>query len=298
MQGSHFSVLFSFLLLRGSVDLITKNKLYFSYVIGLSLKTIDLRAPLITRIINKLLETGCVSDNLKHANILPLIKKDNLDKNLLKNYKQVSNLTFVSKLLETVIAERLKNYLVKYDLWSTMQSTYLSFHSTETALVRVQNDLVSSIGNKNFVVLVLLDLSVAFGTILLHRMSTRFSIKGISLKWFELYLSNRNQCAQIGNFKSVKSKLYFGVPQGSVLGPLLFTFCVSSIVDITQHNVENMFYADDTQLYVSMSPMDVTNSLFVATLYSCLSAIKTWMENNMLKLNDVKTAASVLPLLH
>ena len=260
---------------------------------------VDMLAPLITRIINKYLEKGCVPDDLKHANILPLIKKDNLDKDILKNYRPVSNLTFVSKLLEKVVAERLKNHLNKYDLWSTMQSAYRSFHSTETALLRVQNDLVNYIGKKNLAALVLLDLSAAFDTIdhdiLLRRMSARFGITGTSLKWFESYLSNRSQCVQIENSTSAKKKLHFGVPQGSVLGPLLFTLYVSPIADITQqHNVGNMFYADDTQLYVSISPRDINNSPSLATLNSCLSAIKTWMGNNMLKLNDGKTELLLL----
>ena len=158
-------------------------------------------APLITRIINKSLEKGCVPDELKYTNILPLIKKDDLDKDILKNYRPVSNLTFVSKLLEKVVPERLENHLNKYDLWSTMQSAYRSFHSTETALLRVQNDRVNSTGT--------------------------------SLKWFDSYLSNRSQCVQIENSTSAKKKLHFGVPQGSVLGPLLFTLYVSPIADIT-----------------------------------------------------------------
>ena len=120
-----------------------------------------------------------------------------------------------------------------------MQSAYRSFYSTETALLRVQNDLVNSIGKNNLAAMVLLDLSAAFDT-------------------------------------------------------LLFTLYVSPVADITQHNVGNMFYADDTQLYVSISPRDINNSPSLAILDSCLSAIKTWMGNNMLKLNDVKTELLLL----
>ena len=168
-----------------------------------------------------------------------------------------------------------------------MQSAYRSFHSTAIALLRVQNDLVNSIGKKNLAALVLLDLSAAFDTIdhdiLLRRKSARFGITGTSLKWFESYLSNRSQYVQIENSTSAKKKLHFGVPQGSVLGPLLFTLYVSPIADITQqHNVGNMFYADDTQLYR------------YTTRNSCLSAIKAWMGNNMLKLNDGKTKLLLL----
>ena len=103
-------------------------------------------------------------------------------------------------------------------------------------------------------------------------------------------------CFHTQNCRSIsaKKKLHFGVPQESVLGPLLFTLYVSPIADITQHNVGNMFCADDTQLYVSISPRDINNSPCLATLNSCLSAIKTWMGNNMLKLNDGKTELLLL----
>ena len=229
---------------------------------------VDILAPLITRIINKSLETGCVPDNLKHVNILPLIKKNNLGKGILKNYRPVNNLALISKLLEKFVVERLKNHLDIYDLWLTKQSAYCSFHSTQTASLRVQNDLVNSIGKKNLVTLALLDLSATFDTIYhaIDRMSARFGITGTSLKWFESYLSHRSQCVQIENSTYVKKKQNFGVPQGSVLGPLLFTLCVSLIADITQqHNVGNMFYAGNTQLYVSISPRDVNNSQPVCT---------------------------------
>ena len=112
---------------------------------------------------------------------------------------------------------------------------------------------------------------------------------------FESYLSNRSQCVKTVNLSSAKKKLHFGVPQESVLGPLLFTLYVSPIADITQqHNVRNMFYVDDTQLYVSISPRDNNYSPSLATLNSCLSAVKTWMGNNMLKLSDGKTELLLL----
>ena len=127
---------------------------------------------------NKLLETGSVPSD---ANILPLIKKDNSDKEILKNYRPV-NLTFISKLLKKVVAERLKHHLDKHDLWSTLQSAYHSFHSIETVILRVQNVLANSIGCNNLTALVLLDLSAAFDTIdhhvLLKRLSKIFGIQG------------------------------------------------------------------------------------------------------------------------
>ena len=236
---------------------------------------VNVLVPLISSIVNKSLVTGCVPDDLKHANILPLIKNDNLDKDILKNYRPVSNLIFESKLLEKDVSERLKNHLDKYDLWSTLQSSYRSFHSTETAVLRMQNDLDNSIGKKNLVALMLLDLSAVFDTIdhdvLLRRMSARF---GTSLKWFESYLSNRSQCVQISISMTAKKKLHFDILQGPMLGPLLFSLYMSLIADITQkYNLGNMFYVDDTQLYISISPRDVNSSSSVATLHSFFKQI-------------------------
>ena len=121
--------------------------------------------PGITNIINKSLSAGEFPSALKHADITPLLKKSTLDKDELKNYRPVSNLAFISKIIEQVVAKRLKHHLNINKLWGKMQSAYRSFHSTESALLRVQNDIISSIDQKKLVALVLLDLSAAFDTI-------------------------------------------------------------------------------------------------------------------------------------
>ena len=117
-----------------------------------------------------------------------------------------------------------------------MQSAYRPFHSTKSALLCVQNDILSSLNNKKAVTLVLLDLSAAFDTIdhekLLHCLETRFGINGTALNWFRSYLSNRSQEVRINNSSSEKMYLNFGVPQGSVLGPILFTLYVAPVADI------------------------------------------------------------------
>ena len=113
------------------------------------------------------------------------------------------------------------------------------FHSTKSALLSVQNDILSSLNNRKMVALVLLDLSAAFDTIdhekLLHRLETRFGINGTALDWFRSYLSNRSQAVRINNSSSEKMYHNFGVPQGSVLGPILFTLYVAPVADIAKN---------------------------------------------------------------
>ena len=157
----------------------------------------------------------------------PLIKKLTLDSEILKNYRPVSNLSFISKLIERIAAVQLIDHLKTNNLYEKYQSAYRALHSTETALLRVQNDLLQAVDNHGGAIHVLLDLSAAFDTIdhkkLLNILDTSFGIRGDALKWFESYLSDRQQTVQIGNEFSKSNTLNYGVPQGSVLGPILFT---------------------------------------------------------------------------
>ena len=146
------------------------------------------------------------------------------------------------------------------------------------------------------VALVLLDLSAAFDTIdhkkLLHHLETRFGINGTALDWFRSYLSNRSQAVRINNSSSEKMYLNFGVPQGSVLGPILFTLYVAPVADIAnKHGVSHMLYADDTQLYVEFNKSSMAASL--QHLELCTDGIKSWMSQNILKLNEDKTEVIV-----
>ena len=147
---------------------------------------IDSLVPFLTNLVNKSLETGVFPYVWKEANITPLLKKDGLDAEVLKNYRPVSNLAFISKLVEQVVASRIKGHLNRHNLWDRNQSAYRSFHSTETALLRVHNDLLHAIDKKKMAALMLLDLSAAFDTIdhkiLLDRLSMKFGITGVAHK--------------------------------------------------------------------------------------------------------------------
>ncbi|XP_038061112.1 uncharacterized protein LOC119731897 [Patiria miniata] len=155
----------------------------------------------ITLIINKSLATGHFPTCFKTALITPVIKKKSLDSNDLKNYRPISNMPFMSKVVERVVATRLNAHLIQHNLRDNLQSAYTKFHSVETALVKVHNDIMLAVDNKRVVLLVLLDLSAAFDTvdhkILLHRLQYHFGVQGSALSWFRSYLQDRSQAVNI-----------------------------------------------------------------------------------------------------
>ncbi|GFR97434.1 reverse transcriptase [Elysia marginata] len=172
-----------------------------------------------------------------------------------------------------------------------------TFHSTETALLKVTSDVFESIDQKEICVMTLLDLSAAFDTIgrniLLTRLNQTFGLSGTVLQWFESYLSNRTQSVCIGDHTSRKLPLVFGVPQGSVLGPILFTLYTSPLSSIIKLlGMPYHLYADDTQMYCT----DTINNLplLLSKTSICIESVKEWMMTNKLKLNDDKTEIIIL----
>ena len=190
--------------------------------------------------INLCLSSGIFPTRFKSAVVKPLIKKPILDCEVLKNYLPISNLSFLSKLIEKVIAERLVSHMQENGKVEKFQSAYKANHSTETALLRVYNDMLISIDHSRGATLVLLDLSSAFDTIdhevLFNIWQDTFGISGSALSLLKSYLHGRSQCVQIEGISSEYAKLVCGVPQGSVLGPLNFCMYMYPIGSILRHH--------------------------------------------------------------
>uniref|UniRef100_A0A4W3GS39 Reverse transcriptase domain-containing protein n=1 Tax=Callorhinchus milii TaxID=7868 RepID=A0A4W3GS39_CALMI len=183
-----------------------------------------LLAPHITDIVNLSLSSGSVPIPLKTATITPTLKKPSLDASQLSSYRPISNLPFLSKVLERVVASQLRSFLSNHSLFEPLQSGFRAAHSTETALVKVTNDILTICDQGSLCLLVLLDLLAAFDTvdhsILLHRLSSHLNPV---LEWFRSYLSHRLHFVSTNGFSSTPHTVSCGVPQDSVLGPLLFT---------------------------------------------------------------------------
>ena len=198
-------------------------------------------------------------------------------------------------IIEKVVASRLIHYLELNHLDKPLQSAYKRFHSCETALVRVHNDLLRAVDNRCCAVLLLLDLSAAFDTadnnLLLNRLESQFAIRGKTLQWFKSYFSKRSQFVSIDLDKSSSHELNCGVPPGSVLGPVLYLLHTSPVAgSLRRHNMTFHLYADDTQLYASFSCNDDLGlQRTLSNIEKCLNDIHLWMTANKLKLNKDKT---------
>ena len=198
---------------------------------------IDILLPSITKLVNCSLWEGLVPDGFKKAVVTPLKKKASLPVEDLKNYRPVSGLSFISKLVERVVAKQLRDHIYGHGLDKSYQSAYKSGHSTETVLLSIKNDIHLSLSRGEATALVLLDLSAAFDTIdhstLLSCLLDWFGVGGSVLTWFSSYLTECFQSVKIGSTLSDLQKLLFGVPQGSVLGPLLFSLYTSPLSTLT-----------------------------------------------------------------
>ena len=252
------------------------------------------KLPSITRLVNCSLSEGVVPEEFKKAIVTPLIKKSSLLPNDLKNYRPVSGLGFISKLVERVVASQLNDHVSLNGLENVRQSAYKLGHSTESALLSIKNDVHLAFAKVEATAVVLLDQSATFDTLLdtyhdtlLNSLSSWFGVSGVVLDWFKSYFSDRVQCIKIGSILSDAKK--YGVPQGSVLGPILFSLYTTPLSKVIENHPDISFqlYSDDTQLYVHLTHKNVASAL--DKLSHCLEDVKRWLSTNKLKLNPDKT---------
>lgn len=253
----------------------------------------DLLAPSLSLVFNRSLSEGYVPSAMKHANITPLFKGG--DSKTPTNYRPVSLLSIVSKILERVVHNQLSAYLQNFNLYPRNQFGFRKQHSTEDALVHVTEEFRRSkdVGNSSGAVLV--DLSKAFDKVQHQTLICDLFNLGISgpvLNWFISYLSGRKQRVKFGNCHSNQFCCTSGVPQGSVLGPLLFVLYVRDVAsEIDVYNVHTAQFADDILLYKSRKDVPTLQS----NLSSAVTHLSKWLASRNLVLNDRKTQVLFIP---
>ena len=216
------------------------------------IECLDSIIPSLTGLFNSPHASGIFPQCFKSALVTPILKKRCLDHNDLNNNRPVSNPCFIAKILEKLVLSQVSSYHKSHNIYNTCQLAYRPGHSTETALQKSINDLFLSLNKGNISVLALLDLSSAFDTIdhpiLVHCLHTDFGFNDTFLQWFSPYLTDRTNYVSLSNHCSAFAPVHSGVPQSSVLGPILFTMYIkplSAIID--SHSIIHHSFADDLQ---------------------------------------------------
>ena len=240
----------------------------------------------LTHILNLSLSQGIVPCKMKMAKVKPIFKKDSI--HLMKNYRPISILPAFSKVLERVVHNRLSSFLNKNKILAPNQFGFRDYHSTELAILELQNMLVNKFKEKSNPLGVFLDLSKAFDTlehsILLSKLE-HYGVRGIPYLWFSSYLSNRQQYTLINSSSSSVKNVTYGVPQGSILGPLLFIIYINDVINSTSQG-HFLLFADDTSIIFSTNQWENPNSVLEVQM----SKVCDWFNSNKLSINESKTS--------
>ena len=244
----------------------------------------DILEPL-THICNLSLSSGRVPDDIKIARVVPIHKKGDRDK--LCNYRPVSVLPALSKIYERLVYNRLDIFLDQHKILHDKQFGFRKKHSTSLAIGNLENKFHETVENNQFMISLFLDLSRAFDTIsheiLLNKLF-HYGIRGVALSWIKDYLSNRKQFVQYNQSKSKLENVEMGVPQGSILGPLLFLLYVNDLPLLT-NKMSFIQFADDTSVLISGKSLSAMSQI----VNTEMKLVTEWLQNNMLTLNASKS---------
>ena len=250
----------------------------------------EIIAPSLTHIFNLSLSTGTFVDEWKIARVSPLFKSD--DRRQVGNYRPISILPIVSKVFEKEVFRQLYGHLIENSILSKYQSGFRPCHSTVTALIQMCDNWFANMDKGLLTGVVFIDIRKAFDavnhSILLDKLK-RYGLSEVEITWFNSYLTNRKQQCLVNGHLSEPKEIICGVPQGSILGPLLFLIYINDLPNCLTNTTPCMF-ADDMQVYVSAPDM----SCLVDYINPDLARINDWLNVNKLRSHKAKTKHIVI----
>ena len=239
----------------------------------------------LVHIFNLSVTRGIFPSQLKTAKVIPVFKSG--DSDIFNNYRPISVLPIFSKVFERLVHNRLYNFISRFNLIHHRQFGFRSKYSTDLAIMEAYNEITNKLDKNMHTIGIFLDLSKAFDTInhdiLLHKLHY-YGVRGTAFEWFKSYLQDRIQFVSYNNCKSDINPIHCGVPQGSILGPLLFIIYMNDIV-YSSTKMSFYMFADDTNLIISDSNLQ----RLITTINIELSHISSWFKANKLSLNIKKT---------
>ena len=239
----------------------------------------------LTYIINMSFMEGVFPSELKLAKVIPIFKSG--DSTKMSNYRPISILSFFSKIFEKLMYNILNNFLYKNDVIYKYQFGFRKKHSTQHAIITLVDRITSSLDSGDLVIGVFLDLKKAFDTVDHHILIKKlfsYGIRGNTLKWFQSYLTDRSQFVSYDGIESKVLPIQYGVPQGSILGPLLFIIYMNDLFNVSNF-LFTILYADDTCVVLGGKSLETLITLMNQELH----LLYIWLQSNKLTLNFQKT---------